>query len=88
LPQELEITCIVHDSREVIIRVGIGSSRTQYSVQEVVDWIRTEKYQLYTYKAGMKARVYARQHPTSGRWFLTTDPDSTLENNLDFLSHC
>ena len=80
------IHCIVHDDNKVITNVGIGDKL--FSVQTVVDWIRTKTYGFYTDEDGVRAEVYAKQHPTSGRWFLTTKPDSSNENNLDFIRYC
>lgn len=82
----LEIKCVVQDNNGVITQVGVGNSR--YTVQNIVDDIRNNRFQYYTSKAGKNVDVYAKQHPTSGRWFLTTDPDDTKENNLDFLPKC
>jgi hypothetical protein len=42
----------------------------------------------YTYKYGYRAKVYQKQSSITGRIFLTTDPDDTRENNLDFLPTC
>jgi len=56
-------------------------------VQQIVDWINGGKHTFYTF-VDKRADVYAKKHPTSGRWFLTTKPDSIDENNLDFLPQC
>ena len=40
---------------------------------------------VYTMKYGKEAIVYARKHWKTNRWFLTTEPDGLVENNLDFL---
>lgn len=82
-----KINCIVHDNNQVIIEVGLSASGT-YKVQDVVNWILTRKHSFYTLERGVEAEVYAKRHPVSGRWFLTTEPDSLKENNLDFLSSC
>jgi len=83
--QEFQITCVRQNSLGNITHVGIGG--TSYAVQTAVDWLRTNKYELFTYKNGYKAYVFPK--PSSlGNWFLTTEPDSTLENNLDFLPNC
>jgi hypothetical protein len=81
-----EISCIVEDANKVITHIGVGANR--WDVPGVVDDIRNNRYQYYTYKDRKKADVYAKQHPKTGRWFLTTDPDDTRENNLDFLPKC
>lgn len=84
-----QITCIVDDSNKVITHVGLGSTQSKITVQTAVDDLRSptgDRY--YTMKDGKRADVYAKQHPSTGRWFLTTNPDDTRENNLDFLPKC
>ncbi|MFQ5998590.1 MAG: DUF3892 domain-containing protein [Candidatus Bathyarchaeia archaeon] len=85
---EFEIVCIVEDQNHVITHVGLGPTGIRIGVQTVVDEIRGNKDSYYTNKGSKRARVHATQHPTSGRWFLTTVPDDTRANNLDFLPIC
>ena len=82
---EYQITCVTQNSLGTITHVGIGG--TTYQVSTVVDWIRNETHSFYTDKNGSKAYVSAKQS-SLGNWFLTTSPDSTLQNNLDFLPSC
>ena len=84
--KEFEITCIVHDDKDVIVNVGVGEK--VFSVQEVVGWIQEGRYGFYTNKDGKRVEVYVKEHPESRRLFLTTDPDDTKINNLDFLPYC
>lgn len=81
----LEIKCVKQENG-AITHVGIGEHT--YTVENIVGDIRNNRFQYYTFKDGKKADVYAKEHPTSKRWFLTTDPDDTRENNLDFLPKC
>lgn len=82
---EYQITCVTQNSLGNITQVGIGGKTHQIST--VVNWIQNKTHSFHTYKNGYKARVYAKQS-NLGNWFLTTSPDSALENNLDFLSSC
>ena len=82
--QEYQISCVTQ-TLGVITHVGING--TSYSVQDVVNWIVNRTHAFYTYKNGYKATVYAKQS-ILGHWFLTTEPDSTRQNNLDFLPSC
>ena len=82
-----KIICIIHDRNQVITHVGL-STGTRHTVQEIVNYIRSNTHSFFTLERGYEALVYARQHPVSGRWFLTTRPDSIEENNLDFLPYC
>lgn len=83
---DCQITCVVHDKNLVIQQVGIAGNL--YNVQDVVNWINNGTNTFYTLENGVRANVIAKKHPTSGRWFLTTDPDGYNENNLDFLPKC
>ena len=70
----------------VIVAVGIGN--ITYPVQIVVDWLNeSPENSCYTLKGGKKVKVEARFSET-GKWYLTTDPDDTRLNNLDFLPQC
>jgi hypothetical protein len=81
---EYQISCVVKDPQGVITHVGING--TPYDVMTVVGW--STEHLFYTYRHGYRAQVYAKQDTVSRRWFLTTEPDSTKEDNLDFLPHC
>ncbi len=83
---EYQISCVVQDQQGVIQQVGIGSNT--HPVSDVVNWIQNRTHSFYTIKNGNRAIVHARQHPITKRWFLTTEPDNTKENNLDFLRKC
>ena len=83
--EEFQISCVVQNSNGVITHVGIGGKT--HPVMDIVNWILNRTYMFYTIKNGYKATVYAKQS-TLGNWFLTTEPDSTKVNNLDFLRVC
>lgn len=83
--QELYIECVRKDSYGVITHVGIGG--TLYEVTEVVQGLLNRHYTVYTNKNNQKVYVYSKQS-VNGNWFLTTEPDSTRVNNLDFLPTC
>jgi Protein of unknown function (DUF3892) len=42
-------------------------------------------HKFFTHENNRKALVVKRTHPNTRRKYLTTNPDSTNENNLDFL---
>ena len=82
-----KIYCKVHiNSREKIIsHVGIRGHAIM-SISDVVKMMRNgEKF--ITRKNGNTADVY-KKRSSRGRTFLTTDPDDTRANNLDFLPSC
>lgn len=83
---ELQIDCVIKKDG-TITHVGAGGQ--SYPVQNVVDWLRNNPLNIaFTFKAGRKAKVEARFHTTYQKWYLTTDPDDTKLNNLDFLKSC
>lgn len=83
---EFEIHCVVRDRHRVITAVGIGND--QYSVSTVAGWINNKTHSFHTFRNGHRATVYARFHYVHSRWFLTTEPDGILEDNLGFLPEC
>lgn len=76
-----QITC-VKQHQGIITYVRIGNPH--YTVQQIVDFM-FQGHTFYTYKRGAYAKVERKWSSISNRWFLTTNPDSILENNLDFL---
>ena len=71
------------DYLDRITEVQIGSM--SFSVETIARWIDKDHEYVYTIKYGQEAKVHARIRRDTNRIFLTTEPDSTLENNLDFL---
>jgi hypothetical protein len=84
---EYKIICKVHDNQKRIIKVGLENNKL-YDVETVAKWDIENKYSFYTMEKGKRAKVYGKIHPTTGRYFLTTEPDGIKENNLDFLPDC
>jgi len=81
------IYCKVHNnSREQIIsHVGVKGSDIM-SVGDVIILIGRGK-RFYTRNNGKRVEVY-KKRGRNGRMFLTTNPDDTWQNNLDFLPPC
>ena len=84
---EYEIICIRHDSNKVITHVGLRNAGIHTLIRIVVR-INNKIDTFYTNRGGKRANVHAKHRSDTGRWYLTTDPDSTNENNLDFLPYC
>jgi hypothetical protein len=80
--EEYEITCVKQDFFENITHVEINGR--QYRSETVVQWLQDKKYDVYTIKNGQKTYVHAKKSMLYG-WFLTTDSQSSLANNLQFL---
>ena len=80
------ITCVIHDpSNGNITSVRIKDQI--YFVSVVAQSINSGKWDVYTWSNDKAAKVYARQS-ISGKWYLTTEPNSTKEDNLNFLPEC
>lgn len=79
-----QITC-VRQYQGVITHVGIGNYH--YTIPQIVEFM-FQGHEFYTHKKGAYAKVERKWSSHSNRWFLTTNPDSILENNLDFLPSC
>jgi len=79
-----QITCVIKDSKDNIIQVGVNGK--QYTIQEILNFMNN-KETFFTMKGGYRATVYCKRS-SLGNLFLTTEPDGTTENNLDFLPRC
>jgi len=80
------IHCKVHDDQQRVIQVGIGNEK--YTVPKVWDWIKSGNYEFYTKDANNIQATVKKGVSSKGRKFLTTSPDSSIDNNLDELSGC
>ena len=71
-----------------MIKVGIGSKK--YTVEQVWDWIDSPEYdyEFYTEDHHGNQAVVQAGISVKGRKFLTTDPDKSIDNNLDELATC
>lgn len=78
-----EIDCIVKDTDGIISHCGVKG----YGVQPIAiidKLIREETCSFFTYDKENKLNVYAKTSP-SGTTFLTTDPNGSDRNGLNFL---
>jgi len=79
-----QITCVVKDTKDNIMQVGINGKT--YTIKEIQTAMNNGDT-FFTMKDGQRATVYCKTSPL-GNLFLTTEPDGTTENNLDFLPRC
>lgn len=82
---EYRIICRVVDTTGVILKVGISDG--MYSVEKIYDWIKAGTHNFYTYEECKRAEVRIGISP-QGKKYLTTNPDSKIENNLKELKAC
>jgi len=82
--EEFRIRCKVHDLSGKLAKVAIGVD--QFTVEQIWNWIATNKYGFYTEENGTKMPV---KHVQNGkRKYITTAPDGITENNLAELQNC
>lgn len=82
------ITCVTKDNSDNILEVGLNTG-VHLDVQTVVYRLNNNVDDYYTTdQYNRQVRVYARQHYSTGRWFITTNPDGVPPNNLDNLRRC
>jgi hypothetical protein len=81
------IYCKIHNNshEKIISHVGVRGLPI-ISIRDVVKMMR-EGEKFITRKNRRTATVY-KKRSARGRTFLTTDPDDTRANNLDFLPSC
>jgi hypothetical protein len=59
-----------------------------YAIDTVIDWINTHTHRFFVNVWGRAVEVVTRVHPTSRRWYLTTEADGYPPNNLLNLPDC
>jgi len=59
-----------------------------YAIDTVIAWINSGTHQLLVSIWGRTVRVVTQVHPTSRRWYLTTEGDGYPPNNLLALPDC
>lgn len=59
-----------------------------YHIDQVIDWINSQQHTLYVEVAGRNVGVVTDQHPSTRRWYLTTQADGFPPNNLLRLPNC
>jgi hypothetical protein len=82
--EEFQIRCRVLDASGKLAKVAVGVD--QFTVEQIWNWIATNKYAFYTEENGIKVPV---RHVQKGRRkYITTAADGIEENNLAELQSC
>jgi hypothetical protein len=87
---QYQVTCITRDRGDPDYRideVGIASGDI-YPIDTVIRWIQSNEHQFWVVANGQSVWIGVRQHPTSGRYYLATEPDGYPLNNLGSLREC
>lgn len=74
------------DADRRIDAVKIGD--TVYHIDTIINWINGRVHRFFVTVWGRTVQVVTRVHPTSGRWYLTTEADGFPPNNLLALPDC
>jgi hypothetical protein len=86
------VTCITRDTAtDADWRIdAVGFADDVYPIDAVIEWLKasSENRLWVVDNAGNSVWVRERQHPKSGRWYLTTEPDGRPLNNLANLPEC
>ena len=83
--EEYEITCVKQNFFGNITHVEVNGQ--QLHSETIIHWLRTKRYNFYTFKNDQKVYVFPKKGWMSG-WFLTTDPYNGQANDLEFLCSC
>jgi hypothetical protein len=86
-----QVICITRDTSDPDYRIdAVGFDNGEvYLIDAVIDWLnQSDENKLWVEANGTGVWVGVRQHPTSGRLYLTTEPDGYPLNNLASLREC
>jgi hypothetical protein len=86
---DYRVTCITPDGTDQDRRIDrLGGPEFNDSIDNVIRFIKSGAHRFWTEANGQSVLVVVKQHPTSGRNYLTTEGDSFPPNNLLKLPHC
>ena len=92
---DVRVTCIKRDGADAdrrIDRLGgpqpDGDGNWNQSIDDVINYIRNGTHRFWTSVSGKSVWLQVKQHPTSGRYYLTTQGDGFPPNNLLSLPEC
>lgn len=90
---ELTVSCFTPDNYDADRRIqGIGGNngyqRWYHPIDNVIANIEAGFHTYYVGQGLMRVRVLVKVNTTSGRKYITTDPDGHKNNNLLSLPHC
>ena len=85
-----QVTCITPDGADTDWRIdSIGFNGDVYEIDAVIQWLQaSNENKLWVTANGKSVWVGIRQHPTSGRLYLSTEPDGYSLNNLANQTRC
>ena len=85
----IQVTCHTPDNNDPDRRIqGLGGRGWWKSIDTLISEIQNGVNQYWTVAAGQSVWVVVKQHPHSGRLYLTTEVDGFPPNNLLKLPVC
>ncbi|PHR63072.1 MAG: hypothetical protein COA47_00195 [Robiginitomaculum sp.] len=91
---ELQITCVTSDGTDDDSRIdGVGGGSSllaswYHTIDQAILNIECGTHRYYTSVNGNSVWVIVKEHWSSGRKYLTTEPDGITANNLSKLGAC
>ncbi len=86
---DYQVTCIRRDGADLDRRIDrLGGPWFNRTIDDVINGIQYGGDRYWTSVNGLSVWVVVDQHPTSGRLYLRTEPDSYPPNNLLSLPEC
>jgi hypothetical protein len=89
---DFQVTCITPDGADTDRRIDrLGGTSASGRWNDTIDNVIATIGNGHTFWVSVQNRrvgVYRAIHPVSRRWYLTTDPDGFLLNNLLSLPRC
>lgn len=67
---------------------GVKIGAEYFPIDNIIGWINRREHTFFVSVQGRTVDVIVRVHPTSNRYYLTTDGDSFPPNNLLALPNC
>lgn len=86
---DYQVTCIRRDGNDADRRIDrLGGPGWNDTIDNVIGFIQRGEHRFWTTADGKSVWVVVRQHPTSRRLYLATEPDKYPYNNLLYLPEC
>lgn len=86
---DYQVTCHRPDNADLDRRIqGLGGPGWYDTIDNIIGFIQRKEHRFWVTVNGVSVWVIVKQHPTSYRYYLTTEADGYPPNNLLRLPHC
>ena len=84
-----QVTCISRDGSDPDHRIDeIGIHGEKFPIDTVIYWLQSDQHTCWVHNGVKPAMVGVKQHPSSKRFYLVTEPDGIPLNNIKSLPEC